>query len=89
MKKRTMMITELHGINRLSRNLWGEPECLPATRANLAYLLDWADYRRLETRGAFGNVGCGETTVAVINDGRNLRNFIRNSKRSYPNCFAL
>lgn len=68
-KMKIQMITELNeGIYRSDRNAWAVPEEMQATRANLAYLLDWAAYRRFETRGVFGNIGCGVTSVYLITD---------------------
>ena len=63
------MHTELdQGIYQSDRDAYAVPEKMDATRANLAYLLDWADYRRIETQGSFGNIGCGETIVTLIAD---------------------
>jgi len=67
------MITKLdRSIYRNDRDAWAVPKEMAATRANLAYLLNWADYRRIELRGRFGNIGCGETTVNLITDTGNL-----------------
>jgi hypothetical protein len=63
------MITELaEGIYRSDRDAWAVPEEMDATRANLAYMLDWAEYRRIDTRGCFGNIGRGETIITLITD---------------------
>ncbi len=42
-------------------------ETFPATRAQLAFALDWMEYKNIELAGSYGSAGC--YLVAVMGDG--------------------
>jgi len=65
------MITELNSaISADLRDEWAVPEELPASQANLAYLLDLADYRRIEAAAYFGDIGSGTTSVYFVDGNK-------------------
>ena len=61
------VVTRLNkGIYRSDREAWEKRDIeLPATRAHLAYALDVADYRSIETTGSYGTIGAGSTNVEI------------------------
>jgi hypothetical protein len=66
------MVTTLDkGIYQSDREAWAVPETMEATKANLSYMLDWRDYRLLDTKGCFGGIGMGTTEVFLVDDEEN------------------